>query len=425
MIKKSNYQTVVSTIGLFFSLMLVFFIPAYRTVFSYLISGWLLFSIFEFNYKVRFLSNFTTGFKKQMFVLQIVIFSAYFLSMLIDNDSKEASDQVVKKLSFLIFPLIFVFSGETLKINKHLYLKLFVLSNIIFSIVCLFTAFYRSIEIENGNFLFNSHDQYGNSYFFSSKLSVFHHRGYFSMFIVFSTAILFYLKDRFIVLKKKSGKFLYFAILALFSVMVFFMSSRAGIASLILLLTYRFYISIKNRRLRFLSIIVLLILIIPAVKNKRVQQGITELKNFKDVEHVTHEKTPGRIVLWISAVDLIKENILFGTGTDNFHEKYFEIYDAYNNKGLKLLKNERYNVHNQYLEFFVLFGIGGFILIITLFVIPLIHAIKRKNSLMILFLLITIFNFLFESMFDTVAGIVFFLFFLNFFVFSFPEEKTD
>jgi len=84
---------------------------------------------------------------------------------------------------------------------------------------------------------------------------------------------------------------------------------------------------------------------------------------------------------------------------------------------------QRLNVHNQFLETFVGQGILGDIILLLLLIYPFIQSLKKQNYLFALFLLLIGINFLFESMLNRQAGVLFFAFFYSYFIFVEYKEK--
>jgi len=422
----SKYRKLVQTASLIFALIIAFWIPSYRWVLSDFIVAWILFSVLEFQFKKRFKQNVKGRFKNLILVMQLLLFATILSEFLFAEDKNIITKNIVQKLSFLIFPLLFSFSGTNFKTKKDLFLKLFVFSNLIMSLICLGVASYHSLSFIEGKVLFQPHYLSYRSYFTQSDLSVFHHRSYFSMYIVFSIAILFYLAEKQHFFNTKIKKMLFLLILLFFSIIILLLASRAGILSLFLLFVWLVIQKIalfENIIYKILAGLLIVIMLFFVSEDKRIQNTVKQISIDKNKRDYTGKGVLARPVLWAAALDIIKENFFTGIGTEKFNTVYKKSYQKYRNKKLSLSKSFMYNVHNQFLEEFVLYGIFGFLLLLALFVYPIIISFKKNNNLFMFFLLIAGFNFLFESMFDTIAGIVFFSFFLNYFIFVFDDTN--
>ncbi len=425
--QKSKYYDFVKNASLFFALVIAFWIPSYRWVLSDFIVAWLLFSILELNFGKRFKTNLKNSFSVVIFVLQLILFFLIFSEYFFAENKELILKNTFQKFSLFIFPLLFALSGKKFKTKKHLFLKLFVLSNILMSLICLVTAFYNSISFSEGTFIFNFLDETNHNYFKGSLFSIFHHRSYFAMYIVFSSAILFYLKEKTVLFESKIRKIIFWLVLILFTLMIYLLESRAGIISLIILLSWQLVHKIffnGNIIHKIITFVFIVLMIFAATQNERVKRtvnGIIEMKTEKKTS--TAGKVPARIGLWAAAVNIIKDNYLTGTGKENFQIIFNKQFQKKSNFKPEEINKRNFNAHNQFLEEFALYGIFGFLLLLALFVYPVIISLKRKNYLFLAFLLIAGFNFLFESMLNTIAGIVFFSYFLNYFIFIFDNTN--
>jgi O-antigen ligase len=120
------------------------------------------------------------------------------------------------------------------------------------------------------------------------------------------------------------------------------------------------------------------------------------------------ESTGVRMLVWSASNDVIAENLILGTGTGDSKDELMKVYKE---RGMTGAYEHNLNSHNEFYQVFVALGIIGFILLFANLWFPLFSAIKSGNTIYVLFLLIIIFNFLTESMFETQAGVMFYGFF--------------
>jgi O-antigen ligase len=108
-----------------------------------------------------------------------------------------------------------------------------------------------------------------------------------------------------------------------------------------------------------------------------------------------------------------------GTGDvkDHLLEKYRE-KQLYNALGLEL------NAHNQYLQTMLALGIIGLLILLLNIVLPALYGMEMKHYLYLIFLILVAFNFLFESMLETQAGVVFYAFF-NAYLFAIKKDPAS
>jgi O-antigen ligase len=83
---------------------------------------------------------------------------------------------------------------------------------------------------------------------------------------------------------------------------------------------------------------------------------------------------------------------------------------------------KRLNLHNQFLETWLSLGMIGILYLIFLLVYPAYLAWKNKKISWLLFIIAVSLNFLFETMLNTQAGVIFISYFYYFF---FIELKTE
>jgi O-antigen ligase len=72
------------------------------------------------------------------------------------------------------------------------------------------------------------------------------------------------------------------------------------------------------------------------------------------------------------------------------------------------MAKERFNAHNQFLEVLLENGIIGLIIFISIFVCMFYIAFSNKNLLYIMFILMTLMFFMFETVLYRLAGVSFF-----------------
>lgn len=126
-----------------------------------------------------------------------------------------------------------------------------------------------------------------------------------------------------------------------------------------------------------------------------------------------------RWVYWQSAYHIIKENSFFGVGTG-------DVQDAFNQQHQKVgIISEKYwrRAHNQYLTYFVSFGIlGGTFFLIFLFY-PIVVLKQYQDYFYLCFISISMLSMLTEDTLETQVGITFFAFFNTLLIFK--QRKAD
>ncbi|MBI2966574.1 MAG: O-antigen ligase family protein [Bacteroidetes bacterium] len=289
----------------------------------------------------------------------------------------------------------------------------FVTGNIVSSLVSVIYSSYRTIE-------------YNADYFSYGNLSLFKHTSYASMYVLFSTMILIYFLLNRIYSNHVWIRNIYIGTIIFFCIIIYFLASRAGYVSLFISVVFvAGYLSLRFKKRIYILIV---IIVIPSVmylfvSNPRVKY-LVNLPQIVQAGNLntTYEGVIVRYFIIRESLKIIKEHHWLGTGTGDVKDNLVERYRKSN---IKFALENKLNAHNQFLETFIGLGIPGFLTLVLLLFYPLYHAVKRRNFLMISFLLIITVNFLFESMLNTQAGIIFFAFFYSLLMVNIDKTKSD
>ncbi len=260
------------------------------------------------------------------------------------------------------------------------------------------------------------------SVFLYTSLSGFHHASYLSMYLVMAvTILLIMIGEGFSTEIPVPGSILW-GILLWFLIFILLLSSKAGI--LIMALIWVLYLAHvwfrnKNRRLGGTMLIVLVILflmvwrVLPATVSRFSAAG-QAVENRNHLSAQTTDGTAERMLIWKSSLKIISGNPWLGVGTGDVKD---ELLNYYKDKGISNALTLKLNAHNQYLQTAIALGLVGLILLLAALLVPAWIAMREKNLLLLFFLLISGTNFLFESMLERQAGVVFFGFFSSFLFF--------
>lgn len=341
----------------------------------------------------------------------IALYMLYAIGLIYSENIKAGLFDIEIKMSFLALPLIF--AALTQFINRNFYNKIlsaFIAGTAINVIYSFARATY--------NYFQNSKDI---SEFLYVKLSSAFHPSYFALYLNFAIIILVYkiFANR---NSYKLSKKIFLSFLALlFFATIILANSKAGIIiaiiSVFILLLQQLF-KLKNK-LTAISFIVLCALFIIFVWNKvptvkyRFSVSLAALEKYKLEKPINPEEgTLQRIVIWKHSLNAIKEKPLFGYGTGDLHEtldkKFKEGKFFY---GI----TTHLNCHNQYLQTAVCIGIIGLMVLLFILIALFYQGFKIKETIIILFALIISLHFLFESMLETQAGIIFISFFISLF----------
>lgn len=118
-----------------------------------------------------------------------------------------------------------------------------------------------------------------------------------------------------------------------------------------------------------------------------------------------------RVEHWKAAFHIIKNNFWLGVGTGDVQNVFDETYSNINSP---LSKEYWYRSHNQFLTFFVSFGVFGFLVFLLLWVFIFKKVIETNNWIGFAFALVAFASFLPEDTLETQQGVTFVGFFLGF-----------
>ncbi len=353
----------------------------------------------------------------------ILFWLLHVISLLYSSDHTRGFNDVVQKLAFVLFPLIFLTTRDKLFPFIKKILWAFVLGLIVVSALYLLNATYNSIGYTFNGLVFNPTpvNVPWENYYFHQRLAIHQHPTYLSMFYAMGIAILFHLIKRgnYHSYKEKVG---YASLILLFIIMIILLSSRAGVVTgaLVLILGLLWLYFKRTSMLTSLLIFGVIILMISvfALNNSRFSillkgLGVEQASSVVD-DNALEKKLIGetliRINIWQSIPDVMKNHWLIGYGIGDSKQA---LQEGYKKKGITYAYEYQFNAHNQFLETLVALGLVGLLLLLLLVISTLQKSLKDRNFLLISFILIVGTNFMFESILERIAGVMFFGFFLS------------
>ena len=337
-------------------------------------------------------------------------------------DPNAARFGIEKKLSFVLFPLVFSFV-PTFSLNKRRIENGFLFALFSMLLLCYLGAFFNYEE-----------HNYNTAYLFSSHFSgLFHHPTYVSVFCALGIFMLFkrweaprtmrehllsavgilFLLYTHVHLESLSG--LLFAAILMAFLVGYWLFKKQGWTVLIGVFTLG------------MVVIYLGIYFIPSLRSN-VSDSVSFVSNFvKDPYAYTHvprgeiRGNDARLILWSASAELLKEHPN-GVGVGNLpmaiEAKLLE-YGQVN------LAKEHLNPHNQFFHTAVETGWIGMLWFLALLLSMLWFGWKHKQGLLILVVCAFAFNGLFESMLERQSGIVFWLLWSCMFIGIYPAFKNQ
>jgi O-antigen ligase len=350
---------------------------------------------------------------RKAFSLLFILFVSYYLweavGLLYTTDTKMGLSNLFGRLSLVLFPMVLVFPGGMIRNKIKILIRVFALSTFLFMLFCFCYALYKSVHIESGLWMFNPHpgEYFWLSYFYGSELTLSQHPSYIAIYVLLSVFICF--ESYYDTSLKVKWRILWLILGIMLLISQYFLSSRAGILICLILVPSYFIIKIKQlgkKKFAWIWIILLMIALLPLViKNQRVDYLYGRLFQ-KQVGY--ERKEDPRFVIWKSALEIAQKNMLLGVGIGDVRT---ELASEYQRIGEERMASERFNAHNQFLEVLLENGIIGLVLFVSIIINIFYIAFKDRNLLYIMFILMIIMFFLFETVLYRLAGVSFFALF--------------
>jgi O-antigen ligase len=402
----------------------------YQWALMLLLAGWMLLPGLTGLFCLLFLVIVITGivnkeltFKFNIILLGVSLFLPFYsLYAMNAIDPQEAMFGIEKKLSFVLFPLVFSFV-PTFYLNKRFLGNGFLISLFLMLFLCYLGAFFNYEE-----------HNYDAAYLFSSHFSgLFHHPTYVSVFCalgifmlfkrweapmtmrehLFSAVGILFLLYTHVHLESLSG--LLFAVLLMTCLVGYWLFKKQGWTVLIGVFTLGMLVSYLG------------IYFIPSLRSN-VLDSVSFVSNYvKDPYAYTHlprgeiRGNDARLILWTASAEILREHPN-GVGVGNLpttmEAKLLEF-------GQVNLAKEHLNPHNQFFHTAVETGWIGLLWLLGMLISMLWYGWKYKQGILILVVCAFAFNSLFESMLERQSGIVFWLLWSCLFIGIHPAFKNQ
>jgi O-antigen ligase len=395
----------------FYQLLLVafvFFLPFRNHISS--VIGIILFLFLFFDKTESFATKAKTVFKSKIAVLSLSIYLMHLVGLLYTQNFKYAGLDLEIKLPLLILPFALFAEKELTKEAMEKVFRFFTFGNILAMIVCLIHAVYR-YNIEHNSYVF-----------FYNELAYLIHPSYFSMYLGFNV-LLIILKITDITAQEKTDKFqlfVYFLLCTFFLVFITLLASKAGILIITILIVGITGLQLLKKKFYLffylISLVGVLFFFLTKNTNATTTKRFTDAKkelSAKDAKNANEKvgSSDTRIEVWKASKTVFGKNYLIGVGTGDIKD---ELIKQYAKNDFTLGVQNMFNCHNQYFQFYILFGIIGGSLFIALIIASFYIGIQSKNQVLLLFLLLFCLNIFIESMLETKAGVEFYAFFFAF-----------
>lgn len=357
-------------------------------------------------------------FQNWLFILFITFYLWQAVGIFYSDDVITGRNTLFSRLSLFLFPLVLLIPGKKIEKNIGILLKIFAGSTSLFIVICFGHALYSSLFLQNGALMFNPHPQkeYWMNFFYGSYFSINQHPSYLAMYVILSGFISF--ESWFDNTASKWKRFAWLLNGIILAISLYFLSSRSGfLAIFIMVPVYIIKKYYKHHKLiTVVSILLMLVFSFFIVRtNERVKIGLSEIAN------ETFLSRDGRISIWSSAFQSIRNNLIFGVGIGDVKT---ELMKEYIRQGDQNLIQNRYNVHNQYLEILMENGIIGLALFLSILGVMLYIAFSERNTLYYSFTIMMLIFFLFETVMERLQGVSFFALFSFLLIYASSDKQS-
>ena len=334
----------------------------------------------------------------------IFFFLIGLLSTLWTSNLEFGIEMIKKRLGFVLFPIVFAMLRSQQKgLDLQLIKKFFVLGVLIFSAIIIFSS---TIDIYINNKPIHYFLQKNVRFELINISPISFHPPYISLYVNIALLIVYdYYKSR-------SQYFVPIVLTVYFGLIIYLMSSLAGIATFVSTVTISvllFFIRLKRLKKSINVILTAIFLIGISVYSIVEQNSYNPSKGYWQtptyrISRFIYEGDPSRVNNWNSAINLIKESPLFGYGIGDFTDKLQLTRD----KDSRAF-NERYNSHNQYISVIGESGIIALLLLIYIFILLIIESFKQRNAYFFLIIATFMVSFFVENYLERQQGYFLFL----------------
>lgn len=348
----------------------------------------------------------------------ILIFSGIYIfhaiMLLWSTDLGRGGDDMVQKLSLILFPFILGTAKYIGQRAVRASLVAFVLGTMV-SLLLAFTTSLVEFQIFQGSHVFYAH-----------RFHPWFHPSYLAMFANFSMFIL-------VMESLREGQsratqfFIWLGVLGLAVSLIFPASKMGFVGFALVVLGGLFAAWIKKKRLVWQqgALLVAAIAFFVALKSdqlatQRISNAIAVTSDDTDAPKSTLESNNFRLIAWGIAVEEIAANPLgVGTGSESNH-----LGNAFHEAGYPELAERDMNPHNTFLQIALAQGVIASLWFLFSLVYPLKRIWQNKLWLYGFFIACISVNFAVESMLEKQSGVIFFAFMNSLLFFHMLKPKS-
>ncbi|MCO5724233.1 O-antigen ligase family protein [Robiginitalea marina] len=341
-------------------------------------------------------------------------FGMVLTSALFSGDVVRGMVQVDKHLVVALYGLIFMFCSPVGRDEYEFTLKAFTAGTFLVCGLLLLAAIIKFIGSGDSEVFF----------FFEFGAFLDLHPVYIAINLVISSLYLIheYSKKP----RSKEQTLLFVGVQIIFVTGLLLCASKAVLVIFAIMATVEFFLALRKKSQKLIGVLIIGILLTGAFAipqlHKRFSEGLHfDLEEFRPVSDLSEAKVFSneekanisdleiRYLLWSIGLHHWDDDrvYLFGYGIGDV-QHYLDYYYMY--YGLAPSWFEGYNLHNQYLQYLITYGIVGFCLFIAYLLISYRNALITRNRLHLYFLILISGIFIFECLLSRNKGLAIFIF---------------
>jgi len=367
-------------------------------------------------------------YKSPIILLFILFYFLHFIGLIYSENIKYGFFNLEVRSAFIVFPIImYLIKPNKSEIKKQSIL--FATSTFVVAVLgLLYRTYFYFFQWKDTGFFYN--DNLINIFGFQAV--------YYAIYVNFAIFIFIY-HISIGSFKNKNIKILIYFIIAFLFVFNFLLASRISILSLYIIsgfLLIKYLLQKKNIILNigigisFLLLLLAMFSLFPkTVKRfKSVTNSEFSFTNKNPINHfngnISNNNWNGlntRLAIWTCALEEIEERPVLGSGTGDFLD---DLHNRFKTNKFYFGLESKYGTHNQFLQFLLMFGIIGFLFLLIFMLYPLFLALKHKNTLYSIFIILFLFAMLTEDVFSRNQGVILFSFFSGLFGFNYKRKHN-
>lgn len=346
-------------------------------------------------------------------------FGLFIIGLLYTEDSKYGLKILERNLVWVLLPLVIPLGNQLRKQTLLKAVSVFAVAIHVLMLGLVFVAIYKYIDTQDILVFY---------YKYLTEIINFH-PVYLAVYLLFALLILIEgWQKKYI----KTPIYLKIGIIVFDVILLILLSSKMVLASFLLIFLILIFRSYKSRKVIWGSIlgIVLLGAVMMQFSETRNRINDSLFSSWELLEQETFKYNDPftgitlRLITWKFTMKkfLSEENVVIGLGTGDARSFINEVYKERKMDGAGYLN---FNMHNQYLEYLLKFGVLGLIYFGTILFLCFKKAVKDRNHLYFSFLLIFCIFSITESNLEVQRGIVFFVLINTLFYFFSAQSREE